>query len=181
MQKIILKLFKYAACCAMAFVAIVLIAGSTNDAHKNPAVLIIPALMVLAGYCTYRVAKRKALEGSFFTWWLYGTFVPVVSWIDVHKASPSNDFRAKWCMWEMEHNDPEQRKRWTTASKDCSLVKMLDESQGVAIVSGNRGGEYTTSLVMCSCPDFAKRHKPCKHMYFLAHHLGVFDPFTLQA
>ena len=196
MQKIILKLLKYAACCAMAFVAIVLIAGSTNDAKTNPAFLIIPALMALAGYCTYSVAKRKALEGSAFTWWLYGTFIPVVSWIDVHKAQSitipaaevppqpqgtERGYLVNWEMWEMEHDKPEQRKRWMRASKDCTLVRMLDESQGVAIVSGNRGGEYTTSLVMCSCPDFAKRHKPCKHMYFLAHHLRVFDPFTLQA
>ena len=203
-MKILLKLVKYACCCAMIFVAIVLIAGSTNDAKKNPAFLIIPALMALAGYCTYRVAKRKALEGSAFTWWLYGTFVPVVSWMDVHKAkSPVksapdasqpyvssysqpvrmpgvNQLQVTWEMWEMEHDKPEQRKRWMRASTDCSLDRMLDISQGVAVVKGNRGGEYTTSLVMCSCPDFAKRRKPCKHMYFLAHHMGLFDPFNLH-
>ena len=177
------------------FFAIVLIAGSTNDAKENPVFLIIPALMALAGYCTYSVAKRKAIEGSAFTWWLYGTFIPVVSWIDVHKAPsitipaaeiPSQPqdtergYLVNWEIWEMEHDKPEQRKRWMRASKDCSLVRMLDDSQGVAVVGGNRGGEYTTSLVMCSCSDFAKRHKPCKHMYFLAHHLGVFDPFNLQ-
>ena len=191
MQKILLKLFKYAMCCGMAFVAIILIAGSTNDAKENPAFLIIPFLMALAGYFTYRTARSKSLEGSAFTWWLYGTFIPVVSWIDVHKApsgsstaevpQPSNEGHyTSWEMWEMEHDKPEQRKRWMKSVNDCSLVKMLDEQQSVALIRGNRGGEYTTSLVMCSCPDFAKRHKPCKHMYFLAHHMGVFDPFKLQ-
>jgi len=185
----------------MFFFAIVFFMGPILDAKSNPIFLPIPVLMVLAGYCTYREAKRKELEGSAFTWWLYGTFVPVVSWIDVHKApsvesmqqsaqytTPENpaenpDHRSyyeSWEMWEMEHDKPEQRKRWLRAAKDCSLVRVLDEAQGVAVVRGNRGGEYTTSLMMCSCSDFAKRRKPCKHMYFLAHHLGVFDPFDLE-
>lgn len=194
MQRILLKLLKYAACCAMAFVALVLIAGSTNDAKNNSAFLIIPFLMALAGYFTYTAARRKSLEGSAFTWWLYGTFIPVVSWIDVHKAPSKSALQAhkaenptheghymSWEMWEMEHDKPEQRKRRMKCVKDCTLVKMLDEKQGVALIRGNRGGEYTTSLVMCSCPDFAKRHKPCKHMYFLAHHMGIFDPLNLQA
>ena len=202
MLKFLLQLIKYICCCAMFFVALVLIVGPISDAPGNPFFLIIPAMMALAGYCTYREAKRKALEGSAFTWWLYGTFIPVVSWIDVHKAPSVQSYTAEplqqsarnatpekpdrgsyyvsWEMWEMEHDKPEQRKRWLRAAKDCSLVKVLDESQGVALVRGNRGGEYTTSLVMCSCSDFAKRHKPCKHMYFLAHHLGVFDPFNMQ-
>ncbi|MBR0150220.1 MAG: SWIM zinc finger family protein [Synergistaceae bacterium] len=186
MMKILLKLFKYACGCAMAFFALILIAGSTNDAKQNPALLIIPLLMLLAGFLTYRAAKRKSLEGSGFTWWLYGTFVPVVSWIDVHNQparnvtaqSPLMSHGRMWDLWDMEHDKPEQRKRWQSAEKDCELVKMLDESQGVALIRGNRGGEYTTSLAICSCPDFAKRRKPCKHMYYLAHYLGVFDPYS---
>ena len=191
MLKILTKLVKYACCGAMIFVALVLIAGSTNDAKTNPAFLIIPFLMILAGYFTYKAAKDKALEGSGFTWWLYGTFVPVISWMDVHKApalhnspvefpqSQISPETTKWEMWEMEHDKPEQRKRWMNAAKDCSLVKILDEQHCIALIRGNRGGEYTTSLVMCSCHDFAKRHKPCKHMYFLAHHLGLFDPLNI--
>ncbi len=60
----------------------------------------------------------------------------------------------------MEHDKPEQRKRWMRAAKDCSLVRMLDEAQGVAVVRGNRGGEYTTSLVMCSCSDLRSDTNP---------------------
>ena len=201
MLKFLLQVIKYICCCAMFFIALVLVVGPISDAPGNPFFLVIPALMALAGYCTYREAQRKALEGSAFTWWLYGTFIPVVSWIDVHKAPSVQSYTTEplqqsaryatpeqpdrrgyyvsWEMWEMEHDKPEQRKRWLRAAKDCSLVKVLDESQGVALVRGNRGGEYTTSLVMCSCSDFAKRHKPCKHMYFLAHYLGVFDPFNM--
>ena len=191
MLKFISRFVKYACCGVMFFVALVLIVGPISDAKENPAFLIIPLMMVLAGFATYSVAKRKSLEGSAFMWLLYGVFVPIVSWIDVYKASaiaqnytyneaanktPHKEHHLTWEMWEMEHDKPEQRKRWMKAVKDCTLARMLDERQGVALIRGNRGGEYTTSLAMCSCPDFAKRHKPCKHMYFLAHHLGVFDP-----
>ena len=129
-MKILLKLVKYVCCCAMIFAALVLTAGSTNDAKKNPAFLIIPALMALAGYCTYRVAERKALEGSAFTWRLYSTFVPVVSWMDVHKAK--------------------------------------------------------SALIICSCPDFAKRHKPatCRPQYMRAiakkYGIQTGDIFTIE-
>lgn len=35
-----------------------------------------------------------------------------------------------------------------------------------------RRTKYTTSLHTCTCPDFRKRKKPCKHMYYLAMQLG---------
>ncbi len=120
MLKLLLKLMKYTCCCVMVFFALVFIVGPISDAQGNPFLLVIPALMVLAGYFTYREAKRKALEGTAFTWWLYGTFVPVVSWIDVHKAplvqnytveplqqsaryvTPENpDRRSYYVSWEM--------------------------------------------------------------------------------
>lgn len=40
------------------------------------------------------------------------------------------------------------------------------------IVSSN-GNEYTVTLDSCTCPDFAYRKKPCKHMIRLAYELGV--------
>ncbi len=39
---------------------------------------------------------------------------------------------------------------------------------GVYIVPGCKGGSYTVHLShreRCSCPDFARHHKPCKHIY----------------
>ena len=32
---------------------------------------------------------------------------------------------------------------------------------------------YRTTLTKCTCPDFGKRHVPCKHMYNLAYNLGL--------
>lgn len=194
-MKILMKSVKYACCCAMIFVSVIFIFGPLTDVSKNSKFLVFPIFFLLSGYFTYASAKRKALEGPGVFWWLYGMFVPFISWRDVAKTDTLQAVKTsletrqnrileslgvKWEMWEMEHDKPEQQKRWMKAAKDCSLVKMLDDVQGVAVVKGNRGGEYTTSLVMCSCSDFAKRHKPCKHMYFLAHHLGIFDPFNMQ-
>ena len=34
--------------------------------------------------------------------------------------------------------------------------------------------DYDVTLNLCTCPDFKKRHKPCKHMYRLAFELKVF-------
>jgi len=35
--------------------------------------------------------------------------------------------------------------------------------------------DYFVSLDKCTCVDFQKRHKPCKHIYRLAFELGIFD------
>ena len=87
-------------------------------------------------------------------------------------------YNEKWEMWEMEHDKPEQRKRRLRSAIDCSVVKVLDKNNGVAIVKGSKGGEYVTSLTMCNCTDFTRRHKPCKHMYCLAAYLRLFDPLS---
>ena len=34
---------------------------------------------------------------------------------------------------------------------------------------------YDVTLDKCTCTDFGRRHKPCKHMYCLAMELGIFN------
>lgn len=46
---------------------------------------------------------------------------------------------------------------------------------GTALVVGTQGDKYKVSLKSCQCEDFKRRHKPCKHMYFLAVNLGFID------
>jgi hypothetical protein len=36
---------------------------------------------------------------------------------------------------------------------------------------------YTVTPCSCTCPDFEKRGKPCKHMLFLAYSLGVLQAY----
>lgn len=166
---------------------------------KLGAVGLVVALLSLLGWWPATVARRKNLGLTGIKLWAYVTFVPVVSWVDIVLRQSQNGtdnaksleknltqanskpesyfkkYQEQWEIWEMEHDKPEQKKRWQKALTECSLVKIIDENNGIASIAGNRGGEYITTLSVCNCSDFAKRHKPCKHMYFLANYLGVFD------
>lgn len=65
------------------------------------------------------------------------------------------------------HTEDEQVKRQKAAMK-LSVQSISSDSQTGTI------NEYHVSLEECSCRDFIIRRKPCKHMYRLAHELGVF-------
>lgn len=65
-----------------------------------------------------------------------------------------------------------QSDRFEKASHECLGLISYDVDSGTAKVSGSTGTEYTTTLDYCSCPDFDKRSKPCKHIYFLALQMG---------
>lgn len=45
-------------------------------------------------------------------------------------------------------------------------------SKEIVKITGSKGTVYHTSLDTCDCPDFEKRHLPCKHIYSLALSLG---------
>lgn len=47
---------------------------------------------------------------------------------------------------------------------------------GVYTVKGSEGDTYFVSFGGCTCQDFVKRGRPCKHMYALAIQRGGFDP-----
>lgn len=83
-----------------------------------------------------------------------------------------SDKQDTWLQWESElHNDPEQIKRQKSAkSKELSPIEVRAFS---GIFRGSKKN-YETTLSDCTCPDFAIRKKPCKHMYRLANELGVF-------
>lgn len=66
------------------------------------------------------------------------------------------------------HEEPDQLKRIKSALK----LKMD------SIDFDNRTGkikDYEVSLDRCTCIDFGRRHKPCKHIYRLALELGIFN------
>lgn len=65
------------------------------------------------------------------------------------------------------HDDPEQVKRQKSALR-------LDVQAIDATTQTGKINNYDVSLTGCSCRDFQLRKKPCKHMYRLAHELGVF-------
>lgn len=61
----------------------------------------------------------------------------------------------------------------TTAFKDSDIVS-LDENTQSAVINGSEGNMYEVTLNSCTCGSF-KDMKPCKHIYWLAIRLGLFD------
>ena len=191
----LLKFLKYVGCVLVGGFMILFfgtgISAAIDSTNARINVVFFFAVFSILGLLFAYIAKRKGNINPTLKLWLYTTFIPVISWIDIlvtpsktkknegaviYSKSHLKEYQIKWELWEMEHSKPEQMKRIKKALQDCSLVRIIDEKESIAVVKGERGGEYTTSLSMCSCPDFAKRHKPCKHMYFLAKYLGVFNP-----
>ena len=73
---------------------------------------------------------------------------------------------------EKVHRGAAQSDRFEKASHECLGLISYDVDTGTAEVSGSTGTKYTTTLDYCSCPDFEKRSKPCKHIYVLALQMG---------
>ncbi len=80
-----------------------------------------------------------------------------------------------WAAWgESVHQSRAQADRMHRAmAQDIRFGPVKD---GVAKVRGSSGDVYYTSLGGCTCQDFVKRGKPCKHMYALAIKTAGFDP-----
>jgi len=69
--------------------------------------------------------------------------------------------------------DSEELKRMKKAST-CKIIS-LDKEKQRATFAGSAEIPYSTSLFSCTCIDFGRRHKPCKHMYRLQHELGIIN------
>ena len=76
---------------------------------------------------------------------------------------------------EKVHRGVSQSDRFEKAQHQCIGLLDFNVDTGFARISGSKGTEYLTSLDFCSCPDFEKRSKPCKHIYFLATQMGYSD------
>lgn len=84
-----------------------------------------------------------------------------------------------WSRWNNCATSEAQRIRMGRALSGQLTVGKLDERGKCALFVGGRGKKYRTTLERCTCPDFAERGVPCKHMYKLADELhlsGLPDP-----
>ena len=84
-----------------------------------------------------------------------------------------NSIQSMWSHWETIHTLPDQIKRQNSAA-DKKLTPIQINSQDCTGIFKGNNGQYNTSLSSCSCTDFLRRKQPCKHMYRLAHELGLF-------
>ena len=73
------------------------------------------------------------------------------------------------------NNSPEQIRRQKRAiGKHCTPLSInFDNKTGV--FSASSSGTYQVTTTSCTCPDFIKRRKPCKHMYRLLDELGLYS------
>lgn len=54
------------------------------------------------------------------------------------------------------------------SAKTTMCFSVHPESESGRAASGSTGAIYDITLQSCTCPDFAMRKKPCKHMFALA-------------
>ena len=81
------KFLKFIVCCPMLFIALAFLLGSLSDAKNNKLWLCVYSAFFIAGCLVMNTARRKNLQGSGFSYFLYGALIPVVSWIDVTMAN----------------------------------------------------------------------------------------------
>lgn len=95
---------------------------------------------------------------------------------------------------EQLHAQEDQVGRQVRAlEKKCAPLNLNREAQSASF-QGSGKPPYVATLSNCTCRDFILRQQPCKHMYRLAHELGIypldvpaqgaplseFDPFILD-
>ena len=77
---------------------------------------------------------------------------------------------------EQSLSNPDQAKRYKSAlGVECTPISIDKDSGSGVFPSSSSGRSYRTTLDECTCPDFAMRNMPCKHIYRLAMELGVID------
>lgn len=58
--------------------------------------------------------------------------------------------------------------------KDAAVLSEdLRPGSEAAVIQGSAADPYHVTLTSCTCPDFARTGKPCKHMYKLAIDCGA--------
>lgn len=66
------------------------------------------------------------------------------------------------------HQEAAQRDRIQRAIEHNLSVKTILSNGYSGKIIGTTGNVYLVTLNRCSCQDFLRRRKPCKHMYFFA-------------
>lgn len=74
-------------------------------------------------------------------------------------GGPGEDLWRKWP--EEIHSEPAQQTR-VKQLNDISVISEYDPVNQIAVYN-----RFTVTPLNCTCSDFQKRQKPCKHMYYL--------------
>lgn len=127
-------------------------------------------VIILAGfYVTIRAKKIAAKYGA-------EEAVPSVGRSVSPELPVAPKYSRRWWQWDSSvHESKGQPARMQRALTQDIVIQEISK-KGVAKVRGTQGIVYKTNFQICSCPDFAQRFRPCKHMYLLASRYAGFDP-----
>lgn len=82
----------------------------------------------------------------------------------------------EWPAWDYSvHEDPAQIERQSKAMNYPFDFELESEKETARFSSTSDLPYYETSLSGCACYDFSARNLPCKHIYRLAHELGIIE------
>ena len=77
--------------------------------------------------------------------------------------------------WTEHPADTDEEKRLAGAQQSKTSPLSVDKEHETGVFYGSGKEPYQTSLASCTCNDFVKRKKPCKHIFRLAMELGIID------
>lgn len=77
--------------------------------------------------------------------------------------------------WTEHPADTDEEKRLASAQQSKTSPLSVDKERETGVFYGSGKEPYQTSLASCTCNDFVKRKKPCKHIFRLAMELGIID------
>ena len=77
--------------------------------------------------------------------------------------------------WTEHPADTDEEKRLASAQQSKTSPLSVDKEHETGVFYGSGKEPYQTSLASCTCNDFVKRKKPCKHIFRLAMELGIID------
>lgn len=107
-------------------------------------------------------------------------FLAVWAWkirIYIKQQKRKERDEAPFRRWTDEvHQRPSQKEKLRQAKEENISVHFESEKKVKTLLSngysgkiiGTTGNVYLVTLKNCTCQDFKRRQKPCKHMYFLA-------------
>lgn len=77
--------------------------------------------------------------------------------------------------WPEHPADADEEKRLASAQQSKTSPISIDKEHETGVFYGSGKDPYQTSLASCTCNDFVRRKKPCKHVFRLAMELGIID------
>ena len=75
--------------------------------------------------------------------------------------------------WTEHPADADEQKRLASAQQSKTTPTSIDREHETGVFYGSGKDPYQTSLASCTCNDFVRRKKPCKHIFRLAMELGI--------